>query len=100
MNVGQISFQNKGDMMKIEMKHHPGVTVLQNSEELFPTEVHGQNLAQFSGNSVTDSYAPLVSKQERTLTDFVFQVMAWVPLHLIKIFKLTKIKGVEHKVIK
>ena len=23
-NVGQISIQNKGDMMKIEMKHHPG----------------------------------------------------------------------------
>ena len=22
-NVGQISNQNKGDMMKIEMKHHP-----------------------------------------------------------------------------
>ena len=36
-------------MMKIEMKHHPGVPVLQNSEELFPTEVRGQNLAQFSG---------------------------------------------------
>ena len=46
------------------------------------------------------TYAPLVSKQERTLTDFVFQVMAWVPLHLIKRFKLTKIIGVEHKVIK
>ena len=28
LNVGQISNQNKGDMMKIEMKHHPGVTVL------------------------------------------------------------------------
>ena len=27
-NVGQISIQNKGDMMKIEMKHYPGVTVL------------------------------------------------------------------------
>ena len=26
--VGQISIQIKGDMMKIEMKHHPGVTVL------------------------------------------------------------------------
>ena len=25
-------------MMKIEMKHQPGVTVLQNKEELFPTE--------------------------------------------------------------
>ena len=46
----------QGDMMKIEMKHHPGVTVLQNSEEIFPTEVHGQNLVQFSGNSVTDSH--------------------------------------------
>ena len=45
-------------------------------------------------------YAPLVSKQKRTLTDFVFQVMAWVPLHLIKILKLTKIIGVEHNVIK
>ena len=57
-------------MMKIEMKHHPGVTVLQNSEELFPTEVHGQNLAHFSGNSVTDSHAPLVSKQARTRDRF------------------------------
>ena len=28
----------EGDMMKIEMKHQPGVTVLLNSEELFPTE--------------------------------------------------------------
>ena len=27
-NVGQISNQNEGGMMKIEMKHHPGVTVL------------------------------------------------------------------------
>ena len=24
---GQISNQNEGNMMKIEMKHHPGVTV-------------------------------------------------------------------------
>ena len=76
-------------MMKIEMKHHPGVTVLWNSEELFPTEVHGKNLAQFSGNSVTDSHMPRWSLNKRTLTDFVLQVMAWVPLHLIKIFKLT-----------
>ena len=28
-------------MMKIKMKHQPGVTVLQNSEELFPTEEFG-----------------------------------------------------------
>ena len=88
-------------MMKIEMKHHPGVTVLWNSEELFPTEMHGLNLAQFSGNSVTDSQSHMPGwslKQERTLTDFVFQVMAWVPLHLIKIFKLTKIIGLEHMI--
>ena len=26
--LDKISNQNKGDMMKIEMKHHPGVTVL------------------------------------------------------------------------
>ena len=45
-------------------------------------------------------YASLVSKQEKTLTDFVIQVMALVPLYHIKVFKLTKIVGVEHKVIK
>ena len=38
-------------------------------------------------------------KQEGTLTDFVIQVMASVPLYHIKVFKLTKIIGVEHKVI-
>ena len=54
-------------MMKIEMKLHPGVTVLQNSEELFPTEVHGKNLAQFSGNSVTDSHLPRWSLNKREL---------------------------------
>ena len=33
--------QNKGDMMKIEIKHHQELLCCKNSEELFPTEVHG-----------------------------------------------------------
>ena len=101
-NVGQISNQNKGDiMMKIEMKHHPRsycVVEFRGTIPNWSAWLEFSSILWYFRYRLT--YSPLVSKQERTLTDFVFQVTAWVPLHLIKVFKLTKIIGVEHKVIK
>ena len=79
----------------IEMTHHPG-------DSYCVVEFRG-TIPNWSMHGYAQKV--LVSKQERILTDFVFQVMAWVPLHLIEIwgpiFFWTKIiVRVEHKVIK
>ena len=80
---------SKVTMMKIFMKHQPGVNV-EFPEELFPTEY----LSQFSGFSLPNHIASLGLHTFCTYTIGTLYHMS------TKVFKLTNIAGVEHTGLK